>query len=168
MIEVLVTILIVTLGLLGIAALFVRSQQMGDEAYQRFQALHIAHQLAETLSANRAKDPAEYVTGTSSPAGIGGFDAGGLVGLADFHNELIGASKQSGGSNVATLIAAVGCVESLGAGTALDPLHYRISVAWQGRQASANPAGASSCGKIQIDNAETGLRRIVSLDVQVF
>ena len=32
MIEVLVTILIVTLGLLGIAALFARSQQINDEA----------------------------------------------------------------------------------------------------------------------------------------
>lgn len=180
MIEVLVTIVIVTLGLLGIAALFVRSQQLSDEAYQRFQALQIAHQLAETISTNRAvagatvpsaANPAGYLTGATGledPAGLAGFvTANAPTGLSEFHDSLIGVQKQIGGNNVASLVSAVGCVESVGDGSATDPLRYRVSVAWQGRQQSANPTGASLCGQSQYGLANESLRRVVSLDVQV-
>ncbi len=180
MIEVLVTIVIVTLGLLGIAALFVRSQQVSDEAYQRFQALQIAHQLAETISINRTvagatvtpqAAPIGYLTGANGlddPAGLDGFDLENApTGLEEFHSALIGAQKQVDGGNVRSLVSVVGCVESVGAGSAVDPSRYRVSVAWQGRQESANPSGASLCGQSQYGEENEPLRRVVSLDVQV-
>lgn len=176
MIEVLITILVTTLGLLGIAALFARSQQMGDEAYQRYQALDIAHQLAEVLSVNRPESllnaASNYVviTAASLPgdpafsvpdASVASLD------LLGFHNALIGAQKTQGGLNVAALVAARGCVDFLGTvGSPTDPPRYRVSVAWQGREGSAaTVAGVSACGT-GLYSAEN-LRRVVSLEVQV-
>ena len=192
MIEVLVTVLIVSVGLLGIVALFARSQQMGDEAYQRFQALHIAHQLAETISTNRsvaglavlpAVNPGGYVTGTvddgtAAPAGTADFVTTGPAGLLEFHEALLGVQKTTAGANNQTLVAALGCVESVGAGTVADPTRYRVSVVWQGRQASANPQLFTTsdpgqlypllCGRTEYGLGNEALRRIVSLEVQVF
>lgn len=176
MIEVLITILVTTLGLLGIAALFARSQQMSDEAYQRYQALDIAHQLAEVVSVNRpeaalgAASPYVLIT-AASLAGDPGFsvpDASvASLDLLGFHNALVGAQKTQAGVNVAALISARGCVDFLGAvGSPTDPPRYRISVAWQGRQASvATVAGVSVCGTGLYGGED--LRRVVSLEVQV-
>lgn len=185
MIEVLITILIVTIGLLGIAAMFVRSQVTNDEAYQRYQALDVAHQLSEQLSTNRTEAnngaTSAYVTGlTGALPGDSGFtrasacttclpDQMAALDLTAFHDSLIGAQKIQGGSNVSALIGARGCVEFLGTvGSLDDPPRYRISVVWQGRQASAAvPAGGTQCGGLTLYGADGLLRRVVSLEVQV-
>ena len=176
MIEVLVTILITTLGLLGIVALFSRSQQMGDEAYQRFQALDAAHQLGEALSVNRT----EAALGNASAYVIAGTLAGDAAftwttstipgqDLGRFHQTLIGVQKKSGGTNIAPLIAARGCVSFLGtAGDPADPPRYQISVAWTGRQKSSAPADDAGCAAALYGDAEKlKLRRVVTIEVQV-
>lgn len=182
MIEVLITILIVSIGMLGIAATFARSQLVSDEAYQRFQALELAHQLSEQLSTNRTEAAkgvdSAYVTGVTGSlvAGDSGFspetpcatcDSEQMAGmdLTAFNNAIVGAQKTQAGSKVAALTGARGCVEYLGTvGDVNDPPRYRISVVWQGRQPSAETANATQCA---IALYGPGLRRVISLEVQI-
>lgn len=173
MIEVLVTILIVTLGLLGIAALFARSQQINDEAYQRFQALHIARQLGEAMSVN----PTEANNGAGSAYVVAKVDADYTApsgtspqvaaDMMNFRNALVGAGSAT---DKLALVGAIGCVTYIdqSANAANPIIFYRISVAWTGRQATGAPqVGASDCGSGIVDGGDEALRRVVSYDVQV-
>src|SRR4051812_34767512 len=53
MIEVLVSLFIVTLGLLGLAALQAKAQQAELESYQRAQALVLVQDMVDRINANR-------------------------------------------------------------------------------------------------------------------
>lgn len=53
LIEILVTLVILTIGLLGIAGLMAQGQRASFEAYQRQQALALANDMAERIKANR-------------------------------------------------------------------------------------------------------------------
>src|SRR5512143_2614229 len=68
LIEVLVTIVILAIGLLGLAGLQTRLQSSEMEAYQRSQALILLNDMASRIAANRA-NAATYVT--TSPLGVG-------------------------------------------------------------------------------------------------
>jgi hypothetical protein len=89
--------------------------------------------------------------------------------LTAFHDGIVGAQKTQAGTKISPLTGARGCVEFLGtAGDVSDPPRYRISVAWQGRQASALTANASTCASEHYPDAEKQkLRRVISLEVQV-
>lgn len=182
LVEVLVTVAIVSFGLLGIGALFVRSQQYGDEAYQRFIAVDLARQMAERISANpveAAKNSAAgFVTGTSGTSlpGASGFtrssgcdpcDGAALASLdlTVFHDGLVGDHKKIAGANAGGIDGARGCVEFLGTvGDTADPPRYRVSVVWQGRAASAEAPEPTQCG---VGLYGAGLRRVVSLEVNL-
>ena len=57
LIEVLVTLVILTFGLLGIAGLMAKGQRASFEAYQRQAALAIANDMAERMRSNRSQAP---------------------------------------------------------------------------------------------------------------
>lgn len=61
MVEVLVTLVILTIGLLGIAALYLNSLQSGRTAVYRTQAVNLAADLADRVRANRTAQAA-YAT----------------------------------------------------------------------------------------------------------
>lgn len=159
LIEVLVTIVIMAIGLLGLAGLQVRLQSAELESYQRTQALILLEDMTNRLSANRA-NAAAYVT-AANPLGIGdsqpascagngqGFDA------CQWSNALKGASEQSLSANVGAMIGARGCIEDLGTGD-----QFMITVAWQGMTPISAPA--SSCGAGLYDG-ETGARCVNDL-----
>ncbi len=143
LIEVLVTIVILAVGLLGLAGLQLRLQSSEIEAYQRTHALILLEDMANRIAANR-KNAASYVTdlvgtGDSQPdlcLGSGqGFD------VCQWSHALRGAAEQSASSsNVGAMIGARGCIESLGTAD-----QFLITVAWQGLtpiQASASRCGA--------------------------
>lgn len=189
MMEILVTILIVSLGLLGIASLFARSHKIADESYSRHEALSIARQLAERIAANRI-EAVKYSASAyqTTDAGTVGFSPNGWANcgatactslqlaaydLKEFHDLLTGASRKAGATAVSGLTAARGCVEFLGDAALVDltnPPRFRVSVAWQGREASAaaidsdannpNTCAANDYG------ADGRLRRLVSIEVQ--
>ena len=78
MIEILVTLVILMIGLLGIAGLMAQGQRASFEAYQRQQALMLANDMAERIKANRAGVDATEVATTyvaavplGTPAGTG-------------------------------------------------------------------------------------------------
>lgn len=144
LIEVLVTMVILAIGLLGLAGLQVRLQSSELESYQRAQALILLEDMANRVSANRA-NAAAYVT-TTDPLGAGDSQPASCTGngqsfdACQWSNALKGASEQSSSStNVGAMIGARGCVEDLGTGD-----QYIITVVWQGMTPISAPA--SNCG----------------------
>jgi type IV pilus assembly protein PilV len=151
MIEVLITIVILTFGLLGLAGLQSRLQVSEMDAYQRSQALVLINDMTNRIASNR-NGVASYVTGTSNPLGTGitcpattttrqQQDAG------EWCNALQGAAETSGTSKLGAMIGARGCVESLGNGD------YLVTVAWQGMRPVSAPPSSVACGLNQYNGA---------------
>lgn len=153
MLEVLVTIVILTIGLLGLAGLQSRLQASEMEAYQRAQALILLNDMASRIATNRANADS-YVTGAGNPLGAGMTCPASTmkqheVDAGEWCNALQGAAEASGGSKVGAMLGGRGCVENLGGGT------YRVTVAWQGLTPLDAPADGLACGKDSYDTAAT-------------
>lgn len=151
MIEILVTIVILTFGLLGLAGLQARLQSSEIEAYQRSQGLLLLNDMANRINANR-RLATDYVT--INPLGAG--TAACVVDPADsrqeqdsceWHNSLLGTAERNSGSNVGAMVAARGCVENLGNN------QYMITVAWQGLGPISAPPDSVTCGQGLYDSA---------------
>jgi len=147
LIEILVTIVILAIGLLGLAGLQSRLQASEMEAYQRSQALVLLDDMASRIAANRA-NAASYALAapTTAPLGAGmtcstatsnqqQIDAG------EWCQALQGAAESSGGGKVGAMIGGRGCVEDLGGG------EYLVTVAWQGLTPIPNPPNSPTCGQ---------------------
>lgn len=168
MIEVLVTIVILAIGLLGLEGLELRLQTTVLESYQRAQALLLLDDLASRIASNRL-NAASYVTGTGSPLGASATCPTSTSTLQQkdataWCNTLLGAAEVSGGSKLGALVGGLGCVESLGGN------QYLVTVAWQGMGAVGSPPG-STCGQGSYNGvsgcANDVCRRTVSTTVQI-
>lgn len=160
MIEVLVTIVIIAIGLLGIAGLQVRLQSSEMESYQRAQALLLLDDMVNRMSANRLT-AARYPEAVplTSPVGAGmtcpTTDAASTrvqVDVKEWCDALQGAAESASGSRVGVMVGGRGCVEDLGIGAAGDK-RYRVTVAWQGLTPLAAPAEICGAGSY---NGATG------------
>lgn len=150
MIEVLVTIVILTFGLLGLAGMQSRLQVSEMESYQRAQALILLDDMANRIMTNRAA-AASYVTGTANPLGAGMTCPTATTTVQDVDkkewcNALQGAAETTGVSKVGAMIGARGCVESL-----TTAGEYMITVAWQGMIPLSAPPDSVDCGEDQYD-----------------
>ncbi len=173
--EVLVTIVILAFGVLGLAGLQVRVQAMEFESYQRAQAILLLSDMVERLQANSGSavsyvsaGGSSYGTGDNQPASCAGIAARAERDVCEWSNALKGAAESSGGSVVGAMIGARGCVEQLqapnpGAGVC-TPGVYRVSVAWQGLQATTVPNQACGAGNYGASDAQ---RRALSTNVTV-
>lgn len=173
LIEILVTVIIITFGLLGLAGLQLKIQNAEMESYQRAQALVLMSDMLERMTTNRA-NAAAYVsadafgTGDSQPASCSG-----LTGTArdqcEWSNALKGSAEKSGTASVGAMIGARGCITQIQAPNATAgvcaPGIYEVQVAWQGINDSVAPAAAKNCGEGQYGR-ET-LRRVVSARMTV-
>ena len=142
LLEVLVTIIILAIGLLGLAGLQARLQASEMEAYQRAQALILLNDMASRIATNRA-NAASYVTTTPLGVGATTCDDTSTKQKADasaWCNALQGAAETMGGGNVGAMVGGRGCVEALPDGSS-----YLVTVAWQGMSPISAPAPA--CGK---------------------
>jgi type IV pilus assembly protein PilV len=168
MLEILISILIMVVGMLGFIGLQARSQVAEVEAYQRGQALILVQDMVDRLNTNRKAAGCYAITtsaSTGSPA-LGTGYAGtptctALVGttatraiasqdLQDWNNELNGTTERLGGNPVGTILGARGCV-TYDATTQ----QYRIAVAWQGLVPTVAPTtanAAATCGLNQYGN----------------
>lgn len=165
MIEVLITIVILMIGLLGLAGLQMKALTTQMESYQRSQALILLKDMADRIDANR-KNAASYVTalgtGAACPA-AGGTTAS--VDLNQWCNALLGAAEaQSGVGNVGAMIGARGCITRTVAPATGVPSQYLVAVAWQGLNSTAIPA--LPCGQNQYGTNDA-LRRVVALPVNI-
>ncbi len=143
LLEVLVTIVILAIGLLGLAGLQARLQASEMETYQRAQALVLLNDMASRIAANRT-NAATYVTGSGSPLGGTATCPATIVtrqqiDSGEWCNALKGAGETLGGSNVGAMIGGRGCVEDIGGG------QYLVTVAWQGMTPISAPVPA--CGQ---------------------
>jgi len=170
LIEVLVTIVILAIGLLGLAGLQSRLQVSEMESYQRAQALVLINDMAGRLSANRS-NAASYVTGASNPLGAGTTCPTSTASQADVDagawcNALQGAAETMGGGKVGAMVGGRGCVEDLGSG------EYLITVAWQGLAPISAPPTSVACGKDGYDTAGSSCtgdlcRRVITTIVRI-
>lgn len=161
MIEILITIAILMVGLLGLAGLQTRLSLAEFEAYQRSQALVIAMDMADRIAANK-RNAGKYLGDDfgvgdtyTSCAALTNYERD----LCDFRNTLIGAAEKdtSAGTNVGAMLGARACITSPAAN------EYVVTVAWQGMSILATPkekCGADAYG-------DDGNRRTVSTTVRV-
>ena len=146
LIEILVTIVILAIGLLGLAGLQSRLQASEMEAYQRAQALVLLDDMASRINANRA-NAASYALAapTAAPLGAGmtcptSTSSQQEIDAGQWCQALQGAAETSGGGKVGAMIGGRGCVEDLGGG------EYLVTVAWQGLTPIAAPPNSPACG----------------------
>jgi type IV pilus assembly protein PilV len=159
LIEVLVTIAILMIGLLGLAALQTNATIAEMEAYQRSQALILVQDMADRIAANKT-NANSYVQDnigltTASCATL----TGSALDLCEWGNKLAGAAEvTAGGTKVGAMLGARGCV------TQPTPKVYMITVAWQGMSKIGTSTPGAACGSGAYG---TGQRRTVSVIVRV-
>jgi len=174
LIEVLVTIVILAVGLLGIAGLQSRLQVSEMEAYQRAQALLLLNDMANRLASNR-NDVLAYVTGTDNPLGAEmtcptDTSSRQAIDALEWCQSLQGAGeKLADATNVGTLVGGRGCVEESPVGSG----QFLITVAWQGLTPLSAPPAGVACGADEYDGAADSAcvddlcRRVVTTVVRV-
>lgn len=142
MLEVLVAIVIVAIGLLGLAGLQARLQLADFEAYQHSQALLLLQDMADRISVNRSH-AGSYVT--ANPLGTGDSQpsscatlTGQALDACEWSNAIKGAAEELGGNKVGTLVGAKGCISSPASN------QYVVTVVWQGTTPTVAPA--VTCG----------------------
>lgn len=149
--EVLITMIIILIGLLGIVALQAKAQVAELESYQRAQALIILSDIVDRINVNRATAPCfEITTNTTAGTPYLGIGAGGgytctastsayndmaVDTLDEIDSILQGSAESLAGSNVGAMVGARACISydssselNSVAGTGL----YKIVVTWQG------------------------------------
>jgi type IV pilus assembly protein PilV len=148
LLEVLVTIVILTIGLLGSAGLQSRLQVAEVEAYQRAQAIVLLQDMVDRINANR-KNAASYVT--AAPLGVGSTldcTAPATVALEDqcaWSSLLQGAAETTGGgaTKLGAMNGARGCISNP---VTSMPRELVVAVVWQGLVPTGAPA-STDCGE---------------------
>ncbi len=145
MLEVLISIAILSIGLLGLAGLQTRLQVSEMEAYQRAQALILLDDMVSRITLNR-KNAISYVTGATSPMGAGMTCPTAITSIKandekEWCESLQGASETQATTKVGAFIGGRGCVEDLGGN------QYMVTVAWQGLAPVSAPPASVACGK---------------------
>ncbi len=161
LIEVLITIVILALGLLGMAGMQARSHTLHFESYQRGQALILLRDMSERMNGN-AQNAAGYVTngvgtGVADIASCTTAPTQAARDLCEWSKALKGAGEMVGGAAKGAMIDGRGCVTALAAGT------YLVSVVWQGMSATVPPV--TECGEDAYDSESS--RRAVTAVVRV-
>lgn len=162
LIEVLVTIVIVSVGLLGLAGLQAKLTVSQMDSYQRAAAVSLLQDIVSRIRSNKA-NAASFV-GTNIGTGDAWTDCSSQTGvnkeLCEWSMLLKGSSetRQSGTVNVGAAIDMRGCIVAV-AGS--NPQSYQVSIAWRGIGASYIPAGLT-CGTGLYGAESLGLRRVIS------
>lgn len=165
LIEILLSIAILSVGLLGIAGLMVQAQHVEYESYQRGQALLLVEDMAQRMITNRANAddyvladpvPDDPTVDNACPAKPTQAE----IDLCEWENAMRGASVQSGGAAVGTYLTnARGCITAVPGATGV----YIVEVVWQGRTTSVPPT--TTCANTLYPNDAT--RRSVTVTVRV-
>lgn len=173
LIEILISVVILLVALLGAAGMMVRSNQSEMESYQRVQALTLLQDMAARLNANRQVAACYAVAGAMTTAGTGGISAPSCTtgsaaqqatvtsDLTAWNNALLGNTETAASGTVAlgAMIGARGCIE------AIDTVNqvYRVTVAWQGLVKTVVPSLPCGSGNFGSD----GYLRAISVQVRM-
>lgn len=159
LIEVLVSMVILMIGLLGLIGVMIESQRAQLESYQRAQALLLVQDMASRIAGNRmAADcysqaaGVMFGTGHGTVAAVTPGCASGTVAekaaredratrdLREWQDLLLGSTELVGATSVGSMLGARGCIFKDADGV------FLVSVAWQGGQTLGGPPAAISCG----------------------
>ncbi len=180
MIEVLISIVIVAIGLLGLAGLQARAINAEFESYQRGQAILLANDMVERIRMSRTsygkfKNVSDAGTGNGylGTAGANSYavscastDAADVA-LCEWDSLLRGTAETTAGNNVGAMIGARGCitydVASEVSGIA-DSGTFTVTVVWQGTQDTVAPAGNLCATGLYGNEAR---RRVVSMGIRL-
>jgi type IV pilus assembly protein PilV len=127
MVEVLVALVVLAIGLLGIAALYLNSLQSGRTAIYRTQAVNLAADLADRIRANRTAQAAYGTLFADAEVEVAGcYTTGGCIDtdlassdLARWKGTVAQLLPNGQGQVVVTLPVAVG-----------EPTNYVVTVQW--------------------------------------
>ena len=173
LIEVLVSMLIVVVGLLGLAGMQARAQLAELESYQRAQALVLLYDMMDRINNSRTTAPC-YVITTNTTTGAPYFGATAtataacslsnpadqamaVASMNAWNGQLQGASETKGAAatRVGAMIGARGCVsydtttEYINATSGANiggTGEYTIAVSWQGMAGTFAPTRACGAG----------------------
>lgn len=169
LLEVLITVIIIAIGLLGLAGLMARLHASEMESYQRAQAVILLEDMVHRIEANR-KAAGDYVTTAANPLGVGVSCPATATTLqqrdtSQWCAALQGAAELTGTSSVGAMIGGRGCIEDLGNS------EYMVTVAWQGLGAVSAPPASVACAKNLYNDTSTcagdRCRRAVTAIVKV-
>ena len=179
LIEILVTLIIVTLGLLSSATLQALSKRGIYDAAQRTTAAHLAEDLLERMRGNPGA-LASYVPGATLGGGTLGATPGVDCGNAtvtctaaemaafdlwQWEQQLDGAFELDGSRATGGLVSPVACIQ--GPGFLGGNGEYTIAIAWRGMTALANPT-AASCGEASGNYGDDNeYRRVVTITTYI-
>ena len=164
LVEVLITLIVIAVGLLGMAALQARGQLAELESSQRAQALILLEDMSNRMNANRPFRDCYDLSATGiSYVGAGveftrtGCNVRSDADLEAWDQLLKGAGETLDGDQVGAMIGARGCI--LGLGNNL----FEVSVAWQGLSSTVAPAGNTCAEDLYGDETQ---RRVVSRTIR--
>ncbi len=143
LIEVLVTMVILSIGLIALVVLHGRLHLLQMESYQRSQALILLSDMANRISLNR-NDVDNYLT-LGNPLGVGQACPVGVAtreeaDLSEWCAALQGAAENLGADQVGAMVGGRGCIDDIGGG------EYLVTVAWQGQAPISSPPASVTCG----------------------
>jgi len=179
LLEILITLIILAVGMLGLANLQSKIHVTEVESYQRAHAVLLLQDMVDRIQTNRA-NAADYAgadaLGTLSPEDCADAtlaaitNAGKHLAASDrclWSESLLGASEQRSGASSGGMIGARGCIEQVQApdptAGVCTPGIYRVTVAWQGLHKTVSPPLA--CGKGEY--GDDGLRRVISTELTI-
>jgi type IV pilus assembly protein PilV len=174
--EIMITVFVLSIGLLGIAALQGRSKNTNYEAVQRTTAGLLAQDIIERMRANPAGLASyraaalrgETITTApdctagepcTTPADLATYD------LHEWERAIDGVAEESSdGGATGGLVSPTGCISGPvggGAGT------YTVAIAWRGLTALTNPT-TNACGEDSgLYGANDKFRRVLAIDTYI-
>lgn len=174
LIEVLITMFVLLVGLLGVAAMSLASQRASMESYQRHQALMLLDDMVARMNANRTVADCYAISDLAAGAPVFGNGSAALplcsagsieaytqanADLAEWDALLKGATVTDAGSEVGAMLGARGCVAKVADN------EYLVTVVWQGLNSTAAPSAGVACAQGLYGNE--ALRRTVTLPVRM-
>ncbi|MBF0357980.1 MAG: type IV pilus modification protein PilV [Magnetococcales bacterium] len=159
LLEVLITLLIVSIGLLGVARLLARAHVSEMESYQRVQALILLSDIVERLQINRLTASCfafttDMTTGTpyigadgddllgtpTCTASVSAYNTQAVNTITTLDSLLKGSAETKDSANAGAMIGARACISYNSGSELLNSLgvaisgtgEYTVSIAWQG------------------------------------
>jgi len=184
LIEVLITVVILAIGLLGLAGLQITSLNNQLEAYQRAQALLLLNDMGGRIRGNATNARVNKAYADATDYGLRAIADCSLIVVAspddavtrdicEWNNALAGTGAKLGSNNLGSAVGARACIENLtGSGGSLTgsaafkdrEAIVRLTIAWLGTAATQAPA--STCGQGAF-GADDAFRRTATLDVNL-
>lgn len=192
LIEVLVSLVILSLGVLAVVGLQLVSKRNNADAGQRTIAAQLAYDIAERMRANAstATLPTYVIGTTNEPAGARYAPAAtgpapcsmaapctptqmATRDLYEWEQALEGASETVGGGNTGGLVSPLGCIVQTTNDGGGDGI-YTITIAWRGNVQIPDGGTGAACGRIGQQGNSTQLygdadqfRRSLSVPVYI-